>query len=109
MGIYLPSFDPLFSHYGFLQNDGVAENYNFGQIAASREKLNLGSFGWDSSPELSTKKLDNSPIFPSVTYTASTDQLFKCYRILHISKTAENSSGQHNSWKNKIPTTTRLI
>jgi hypothetical protein len=33
-----------------------------------------GLFGWDSSPELNTKKLDNSPIFSSVNYTVSSDQ-----------------------------------
>jgi hypothetical protein len=29
----------------------------------------LGLFGWDCSPELNTKTLDNSSIFPLVTYT----------------------------------------
>jgi hypothetical protein len=33
----------------------------------------MGLFGWDSSPRLNTKNLENSPSFPSVTYTASTD------------------------------------
>jgi hypothetical protein len=30
-------------------------------------------FGWDSSPEMNTKKVGNSPIFSSVTYSASSD------------------------------------
>jgi hypothetical protein len=44
-GIYLPSSDQRFRHYGFLPDDGVAENRNSGQIAATREKLNLGLSG----------------------------------------------------------------
>jgi hypothetical protein len=36
------------------------------------------------------------------------DQQFRCYEILCIANTAENCSGQHNSWKNKI-LMTRLI
>jgi hypothetical protein len=99
MGIYLPSYDQRFRCYGFLLDDGAAENCNSGQIATSREKLNLGLFGWDSSPELNTKKLDNSPRFPLVTYTASADQWFRCYGILCNSKTAKICSGQHNNWK----------
>jgi hypothetical protein len=67
----------------------VAENCNSGQIAASREKLNLGLFWWDSSPELTTKKLDNSLSFPSIIYTTSLDQQFRSYGILRIGKTTE--------------------
>jgi hypothetical protein len=37
-----------------------------------KENQILGLFGWDSSPELNTKKLGNSPRFPLVNYTAST-------------------------------------
>jgi hypothetical protein len=55
-----------------------------------REKLNLGLFGRDSSLELNTKNLDNSPSFPSVTYTTLLDQRFKRYEILRIGKIAEN-------------------
>jgi hypothetical protein len=85
-GIYLPSSDQRFRFYDFLHDDGFAENCNSGQTAETREKLNLGLFGWDSSPELNMKKLDNSPVFPLVTYTASTDQRFRRYGILCISK-----------------------
>jgi hypothetical protein len=38
MGIYLSLSVQRFRHYGFLQNDGVAENYNSGQIAVLIEK-----------------------------------------------------------------------
>jgi hypothetical protein len=62
-----------------------------------QEKLNLGLFGWHSSPELNTNKLDNSPRFPSVTYTASSDKRFRSYGILRISKTVENCFGQDSS------------
>jgi hypothetical protein len=73
-----------------LHDDGFIENCNSGQNAVTREKLNLGLFEWDSSPELNTKKLENSHSFPSVTYTASLDQWVRRYRILRIGKTAEN-------------------
>jgi hypothetical protein len=36
------------------------------------------------------------------------DQQFRSYEILCIANTAENCSGQRNSWKNKI-LMTRLI
>jgi hypothetical protein len=61
-----------------------------GQIAVLEEKSILGLFRWDSSLELNTKKLENSPSFPSVAYIDSSDQWFRCYRILRIGKTAEN-------------------
>jgi hypothetical protein len=73
-----------------LHDDGFAENCNSGQIAVLKENQILGLFGWDSSPELNTKKLDNSPSFPLVTYTASTDERFRRYGILRIGKTGEN-------------------
>jgi hypothetical protein len=38
---------------------------------------------------MNTKKLENSPSFPSVTYISSSDQRFICYGILRIDKTAE--------------------
>jgi hypothetical protein len=44
-GIYLPSPDQRFRRYGFLPDDEATENCNSGQIAASREKLNLTLFG----------------------------------------------------------------
>jgi hypothetical protein len=82
-----------------MHSDGLAKNCNFGQTAVMREKLNLGLFRWDSSLELDTKKLDNSLHFPSVTYTTSLDHRFISYVILRIGKTAENRTGQYNSWK----------
>jgi hypothetical protein len=99
MGIYLPSSDQRFRFYDYLHDDGFSENCNSGQTAVTREKLNLGLFGWDSSPELNTKKLYNSPRFPSVTYRASLDQRFRRYGIFPIGKTAENWTGQYNNWK----------
>jgi hypothetical protein len=90
MFIYLHLSDQQFRFYDFLHGDGFAENCNSGQTAVTREKLNLGLFGRDSSLELNTKKLYNSPIFPSVTYTASLEQQFRRYGILRIGKTAEN-------------------
>jgi hypothetical protein len=86
----LSSSDQRFGFYDVLHDDRFAENCNSGQTAVPREKLYLGLFGWDSSPELNTKKLENSPIFSSVTYSASSDQWFRSYRILRIGKTAEN-------------------
>jgi hypothetical protein len=74
----------------FLHDDGLAENCNSGQTAVTREKLNLGLFGWDYSLELNIKKLENSPRFLSVTYTAPSDQWFRGYGILRIGKTAKN-------------------
>jgi hypothetical protein len=50
----------------------------------------MGLFGWDSSPELNIKKLENSLSFALVTYTASLDQRFRRYEILRIDKTAKN-------------------
>jgi hypothetical protein len=72
----------------FLHGEGFAENCNSGQSAATREKLNLGLFGWDSSPELKTKKFNNAPSFLSVTYIALSDQRFRRYRILRNNNTA---------------------
>jgi hypothetical protein len=89
MGTYLPSSNQQFRFYDFFHDDGFDENCNSGQIAVMREKLNLWLFRWDSSPKLSTKKLDNSPSFPSVTYTASAGQRFRSYRILRNDNTAE--------------------
>jgi hypothetical protein len=56
-----------------LKDDGAAENFISVQIAASKVKSILGLFGWDSSLEMNPKNLDNSPILPSVTYSASFD------------------------------------
>jgi hypothetical protein len=104
MGIYLHLSDQRFRFYNFLHGDGFAENCNSGQTALMREKIILGLFGQDSSLELNTKKLENSPIFLSVTYTASSDQRFRSYGILRIDKTAKNWTGQHNNLKHKILT-----
>jgi hypothetical protein len=41
-----------------------------GQIAAAKEKYDLGLLGWVSSPELNTKNVDNSPNFLLVTQSA---------------------------------------
>jgi hypothetical protein len=49
----------------------------------------LGLFGWDYSLELNTKKVGSSPIFPWVTYSASSNKQLRCYRILKIDFTAE--------------------
>jgi hypothetical protein len=73
-----------------MHNDGFAENCNSGQTVATKEKLNLELFRWDSSPKLHTKMLENYPSFPSVTYTVSSDQRFRRYQNLRIGKTAEN-------------------
>jgi hypothetical protein len=89
-GLYLPSSDQRFRFYDYLHDDGFAENCNLGHTVVTRENLNLGLLRRDSSLELSTKKLGNSPSFPPVTYTASLDQRFRSYGILGISKTAEN-------------------
>jgi hypothetical protein len=89
-GIYLHSSDQRFRFYDFFNGDRFAENCNSRQTAVMREKLYLGLFGWYSFLELNTKKLENFPIFPSVMYTATSDQQFRSYGILHISKTAEN-------------------
>jgi hypothetical protein len=56
-----------------LEDDGAAENIISVQIAVSKEKSILGLFGWDSSPELNTKTWENSPRFPSVTYSSSSN------------------------------------
>jgi hypothetical protein len=60
-----------------------------GQIAASKDKSNLGLFGWGSSLELNTKRLGNSPSFPSVTYSALSNKQFRSYRFLRIDFAAE--------------------
>jgi hypothetical protein len=71
----------------------VCWKLQFWTDCSDERKIKSVLFGWDSSLELSTKKLDNSPRFPSVTYRASTNQRFGSYRILCIGKTAENWTG----------------
>jgi hypothetical protein len=80
-GLYLSSSDQRFGFYEVLHDDGFAENCNSGQIAVLKENKILGLFKWDSSRKLNTKKLENSPRFPLVTYTASLDQRFRRYGI----------------------------
>jgi hypothetical protein len=41
-----------------------------GQNAAAKEKYDMGLLGWDSSPELNIKSVENSPTFPLVTQSA---------------------------------------
>jgi hypothetical protein len=65
--IYFPSSDQWFRRFDFLQDAGVAENCISGQIAAAKEKYDLMLLGWDSSPMLNTKSVDNSPSIPLVT------------------------------------------
>jgi hypothetical protein len=72
-----------------LKDDGAAENFISVQIAASKKKSILGLFSWDSSLEMNTKNLDNSPILPSVTYSASSDKRFRRYGILKIDFAAD--------------------
>jgi hypothetical protein len=56
-----------------LEDDGTAKNFISGQIAAMKGKLILGLFDLDSSIEMNTKNLENSPILPSVTYSSPSD------------------------------------
>jgi hypothetical protein len=49
----------------------------------------LGPFRWDSSIEMNTKKVGNSPSITSVTYSALSDKRFRSYGLLRIDKTAE--------------------
>jgi hypothetical protein len=89
-GIYFPSSNQQFRFYDLFRDDRLPKNCNSGQTAMMRETLNLGLFGWDSTPELNTKRLENSPSFLSVIYRDSSDQWFRRYGILRIGKTAEN-------------------
>jgi hypothetical protein len=70
-GLYLPSSDQRFRFYDYLYDDGFAENYNSGQIAVLKENSILGLFRWDSSPELNTKKLDESQLSIGYLYSLS--------------------------------------
>jgi hypothetical protein len=72
-----------------LEDDGAAKNFISVQITASKEKSILRLFGWDSSPELNRKKVENSPSFPSVTYSASSDRWFRSYIILKTDSATE--------------------
>jgi hypothetical protein len=81
---------------------GFAEHCISGQIAALKENSTQGLFGWDSSTELNTKKLENSSIFPLVTYSARSEQQFRSYIILCISNTAETVWDRTAAGRNKI-------
>jgi hypothetical protein len=50
----------------------------------------MEQFGPDSIPELNTKNLDNSLIFPSVTQSTPFAQQFMSYGILNIDLAAES-------------------
>jgi hypothetical protein len=86
--IYTPSNNRRFRHNDFWTRMELLKLYS-GQIAASKEKSKLGLFGWDSSLDLNIKKVENSPIFPLVTYSASSDKRFRSYGILTIGVAAE--------------------
>jgi hypothetical protein len=51
----------------------------------------------NSSFELNTRKVGNSPRFLLVTYSASSNKWFRSYGILYIDNTAEICLGQNNS------------
>jgi hypothetical protein len=72
-----------------LEDDGAAENFISVQIAASKEKSILELFGWDSSLEMNTQNLDNSPSFLSITHTILSDKRFRSYRISKIDFAAD--------------------
>jgi hypothetical protein len=84
------TIDRQFRRYDFRTMTKLLKLYS-GQIAASKEKSNMGLFGWDSFLDLNSKKMGNSLRFPLVTYSASSKKLFRSYRILKINFTAEFS------------------
>jgi hypothetical protein len=86
--VYTPTKDRRFMCYDFQTTTELLKLYST-QIVASKEKSNLTLFGWDSSLDLNRKKVGNSPSFSSVTYSASSDKRFRCYRIFKIDFTAE--------------------
>jgi hypothetical protein len=79
----------------FSDDDRVAETVF--SAGCSIKKTNLGLVEWDSSLEWNTKKLENSPSFPLVTYSPSSDTRFRCYGILKIDFTAELCLEQNGS------------
>jgi hypothetical protein len=103
--LYTPSNSQRFRHNDFWMMTGFAGNWDSGQIAATTRKWNMGLFGWDSSPKLNTKKLDNSPSFPLVNYIAWSEQRFTCYGILCINETAETVWDRAAVGRYKIPET----
>jgi hypothetical protein len=56
---------------------------------SSKEKDKTEQFCCDTVPELNTKKLGNSPSFPTHTHTTLSAKWFGNYRILTISIAAE--------------------
>jgi hypothetical protein len=55
-----------------------------------KKKAKTEQLGPDSVPELNTKNLDDSLIFPSVTQTTPFSQWFRRYRILNIDLAADS-------------------
>jgi hypothetical protein len=74
-----------------------------GQIATVKGTWNLRLIGWDSFPELNTKNLQNSSIFPLDTHIVPSDKWCEKYRILSIDDTAEICAPQNSSWKESQP------
>jgi hypothetical protein len=86
-------------------DDRSAKNCNSGQTATSREKMTFGAARVGFIPLVEYHKVGkHSQIFIGYLYSLI-GQWFRRYRIFCIGKTAENCSGQYNSWKNKIPMT----
>jgi hypothetical protein len=73
----------------FSKDDGAADNFISVQIAMSKEKSILGLFSWDSSLDMNTKNLENSPMFLSVTHMILSAKRFRCYRISKIDFAAD--------------------
>jgi hypothetical protein len=84
---YPPTDDGLVKTI-FWTMTGFAETVFWTDCSIKRE-IKSGTVWWDSSPDLNTKKLENSPNFPSDTYTASSDQRFRTYKILTVDIAAE--------------------
>jgi hypothetical protein len=66
-------------------------------VNIGKEKVTTGWFGYDSVLELSTKNMDNSPNFLSVTHMTLSAKRFRSYGISKINFTAEFCSGQNSS------------
>jgi hypothetical protein len=79
-----------------LDDDGVAETVFWTDYNIER-KITSGLFRWDSSLELNNKKVGNTPSFPSVTSSVSSDKRFRSYGILKIGNTAEICLEQNSS------------
>jgi hypothetical protein len=62
MVVYMLTNDRQFRCYDFRTTTELLKLYS-GQIAASKEKSNLGLFRWDSSLDLNRKRWDTLPAF----------------------------------------------